>query len=217
MKTLSNKEKIISKLLNTKSDSDLREKIISGKAKIMFSCPHSVVHYRNGNLKWDEPNTLIIANYINKTLDTPFIYKIKSDLEDANYDVKSNYKDILCGYIRKNKIKLLIDLHEMKSSRKEIINIGTNGFKNIKNICKLNCFIRVFSKNKLGLLSIDEPFAAHGKDRVSTYVHNKLNIDTVQIELNSKLFKNELDYNNILKSFKESVCELINIGENDEK
>ncbi len=139
----------------------------------MLSCPHSVTHYRNGIKKCDEPHTLLVADYLHKIYDIPYIYKIKSDMEDANFDEKSNYKNILCDYIKKNDIKLLIDLHEMKCNRKEMINIGTNGFKNIKGLKIINSFVRTFSAEKMGLISIDEPFSASGNARVSTHIYKK--------------------------------------------
>ena len=203
MNIIIRKKNIIEKLLNENSELNLREKIVIGNSKIMFSCPHSVIHFRNGVLKYDEPDTLVIANYIHKLYNTPFIYKIISDDEDANFDIKSNYKDILCDYIKKNNITLLIDLHQMKSSRKEMICIGTNSFKNVKNIKIVNSFVRSFSKNNIGLISIDEPFSASGKERVTTHVHRITNINCLQIELNSKLFKDDNNYTNVLKSFKE--------------
>ena len=215
MSVLNKKNSILKKLLSVNCYDHIREMIVTGKSKIMLSCPHTVPHYRNGKIKHDEPNTLIVAHYLHKIYDVPYIYKINSNEEDANFDKKSNYKSILCDYIIKNGVNLLIDLHEMKPSRKEIINIGTKKFKNIKNINILNSFIRVFSSEKLGLISIDEPFAASGNYRVSTYIHKKTKINCLQIELNSSMFLSDVNYNSILKAFKMVIKNILLIMENN--
>ena len=70
MSYIKNKRKKIESLLN----SDEKEIIVEGNSKIMLSCPHSVIHYRNGEIKYDEPDTLIIADYLHKKFDLSFIY-----------------------------------------------------------------------------------------------------------------------------------------------
>lgn len=213
MSYINNKRKKIESLLN----SDEKEIIVEGNSKIMLSCPHSVIHYRNGEIKYDEPDTLIIADYLHKKFDLPFIYKVKSDNEDANYDAVSNYKNILKDYIITNEIKLLIDLHQLNVRREEIVNFGINNFKNISDINYLNCFIRSFSSNSIGLISIDVPFAASGENIISSFIHNNTNIDCIQLELNTKLFHSDILYNKTIKCFRESIININNyLGNKDE-
>lgn len=201
MSFLNNKNRIINSLLNKTE----REIIVDGKAKIMISCPHTVVHYRNGAKKLDEPDTLYLADYLHKKFDLPYVYKVKSDNEDANYDVQSRYKDMVVDYIMSNDIKLLIDLHQLYQGRKEIINLGINSFANINSTIYLNKLIRSFSRNNVGLISIDEPFAASRTKTISNYVHVKTRIDCIQAELNCKIFKSEVKYKQVLKSFREAI------------
>lgn len=202
------KNRILTNHLNIEA----REILIDGVGKILISCPHSVIHYRKGIEKYDEPDTLIVANYLHKIFNIPYIYKVKSDNEDANYDLNSNYKEMVVNYIKNNDIKLLIDLHQLHQSRDEIVNIGINGFENINTTVYLNEFVKSFSNNNIGLVSIDEPFAASGAMTISNYVHNKTDIDCLQIELNCKLFKTSDKYKLVLKCFREAI-KCINIEE----
>ena len=213
MSYLKTKHRKIENLLN----SDQREIIVDGHEKIMLSCPHCVIHYRNGEIKYDEPDTLIIADYLHKKFDLPFIYKVKSDNEDANYDAVSTYKNILKEYIIKNNIKYIIDLHQLNSHRNEIVNLGTNGFKNLSDINFLNCFIRAFSANSIGTISIDVPFAASGENIISSYIHRNTNIDCIQLELNTKLFHSDVLYSKTIKCLRESIIDIKNyLGNNNE-
>ena len=150
-------------------------------------------------------STLYIANYLHSKFDLPYIYKVNSDGEDANYDLQSHYKDLLVNYIKSHDIRLLIDLHQLNQGRKEIINIGINGFDNINSTLYLNKLVRNFSNNNIGLISIDEPFAASGAKTISNYVHNKTTIDCIQFEMNCKLFKTSDKYKQVLKCFREVI------------
>lgn len=197
MFNIDNKNFVLSLLLNNTE----KEIIVDGNKKIMFSCPHCVKHYRNGIEKLDEPDTLIIANYINNKFDLPYIYKVNSINEDANYDKISNYKSLLSQYIRKNNIKVLFDLHQLNPLRDIMVNIGINNSKNINNIKYCSELISIFSNNNIGKISIDSPFAASGDNTISTYIHNNNNIDCLQIELNSKLFQSNELYNKVLDCF----------------
>lgn len=201
MNYFKNKNRILDKLLNQTE----REILVNGVGNILISCPHSVVHFRNGTKKLDEPDTLIIANYLNKVFNLPYLYKVKSDNEDANFDLNSNYKRILIDYITSNNIKLLIDLHELDPNRREIINIGLNNFNNINSSLFINEFIISFSSNNIGLISIDKPFSASSTKTISNYVHSTTGIDCIQIELNTKLFKTSEKYKIVLKSFREAI------------
>lgn len=204
MSYIKNKRRKIESLLNNNQ----REIIVEGHGSIMLSCPHCVLHYRNGEMRYDEPDTLIIADYLHKKFDLPFIYKVKSDDEDANYDSKSSYKEILKDYVIKNNIKFLIDLHQLNSNRSEIVNFGINSFKNISDIKYLNCLIKAFSFNCIGTISIDSPFAASGENIVSSFIHKNTNIDCVQLELNTKLFHSDVLYNKTIKCFRESIISI---------
>lgn len=191
------------------SDINHKEKIIMGNGNILLSCPHCVVHFRNGKLKSAEPETVTLAYYINKGLNIPYIYKTNSDNEDANYDPISNYKDLVIDYIKNNNIKLFIDLHQLKSERNEYIDLGIANGKNINDIKILNCFIDAFEKYNIKKVFIDEPFSADGENVLSSYVHTHCNIDSIQIEINSILLYDNLEgYNNVLNALIDSLKRL---------
>lgn len=196
------------------ADKKENEIIVSGEGKVMISCPHSVFHYRNGIKKCAEEDTAILAYLLHNELNIPYMYKIISDSEDANYDIKSTYKNNLVEYIKTNNIKVLLDLHELNKNREEVVNLGTGYGKNIKNNDILNILIREISLKKIGMISIDKPFSASGASVISTYVHAKCDIDCIQVEINSGFFINDIKnfeiFSNIMQSSIKEIEQIFN-------
>ena len=213
------KKNILNKMLNADYREAIECNLDTTNNFVMLSCPHSVEHFREGVKKFSEPDTVVIAKKLHKDINIPYIYKIKSDNEDANYDKKSTYKDMLSEYIKKiEDIKLLLDLHELNPKRKEIVNFGIGNMKNINDIYLLNILIRNFSESKIGMVSIDKPFAARGERTISSYIHKKNKINTIQIEFNSKIFRDNDSFDKVYKTMKKSINELNEylIGEKNE-
>ena len=75
---------------------------IEGNEKIMISAPHSVSHFRKGEIKAKDSHTGTIAILLQNALSCNCIYKTKNCNDDANYDIEENeYKTKLAEIIRK--------------------------------------------------------------------------------------------------------------------
>lgn len=160
--------------------------LLQGKGLVMISAPHSVEQTRNGKIKFAEPQTGVLACLLHDELNCPIMYKTKNCNDDANYDEKSTYKDCLAKHINDFGIKFLIDLHQLAPSREIDINLGTANYNNLS-LDLFKIIKNEFTKNNIGVVQIDTPFKAANPNTISSYIHNKCNIQTIQIEINSKL------------------------------
>lgn len=159
-----------------------------GKIKnVLFSCPHAVKQLRKGNIKCAEPETGVIGMIINKFFQYPLFLKTSFQNDDANYDSSSTYKDELVNYVKKNSVRCVIDLHMLSPLRKMDVNIGIANYQNFSNKKVIDLILPIFNKNGFHTVTIDDPFGAFYPYTVSSYVHNKTGIDTIQIEMNSSL------------------------------
>lgn len=195
--------------------------LLEGEGRVIVSAPHSVEQTREGKIKFAEPQTGVLALLLHDELNCPVIFKTKNCNDDANYDEQSPYKDALSDYIKKSEIKFLIDLHQLSSKREVSINLGTADYKNISDLNILNIILDEFSSQKSGLIQIDEPFDASNPYTVSSYIHNKCNIQSIQIEINSKLLYGdsaEITFPKILIALRNSVTRINDyLGNHDEK
>ena len=183
--------------------------ILTGTCPVMISAPHSVSQTRNGKRKPAEPYTGALAKMLHNELSCSVIYKTRNLKDDANYDKNSPYKNDLAEYVQQNGIKCVIDLHQLSDSRNVMIDIGTNRMKNLYNDLKLlNIILEAFSKRNLGILQIDEPFAASGEYTVSAFISSSCRIPCVQLEINSGLLRPAF-FNMKVRKVYEALVEII--------
>lgn len=183
--------------------------ILTGTCPVMISAPHSVSQTRNGKRKPAEPYTGALAKMLHNELSCSVIYKTRNLKDDANYDKNSPYKNDLAEYVQQNGIKCVIDLHQLSDSRNVMIDIGTNRMKNLYNDLKLlNIILEAFSKRNLGILQIDEPFAASGEYTVSAFISSSCRIPCVQLEINSGLLRPAF-FNIKVRKVYEALVEII--------
>ena len=183
--------------------------LLPGKGYVMVSAPHSVEQIRNGKIKYAEPHTGVLAKMVHDALGCPVIFKTKNCGDDANYDKISIYKQALENYIKENNIKFLIDLHQLKPSRRVKINIGTGKNKNIYNMKLLDIMVNAFNSRDVGLLQIDTPFSAAYPYTVSAYIASSCKISCLQIEINTNILQQDSKENKIEKVF-DALLEIIN-------
>ena len=169
-------------------------RLFDGKGNVVLSCPHAVNQIRNSAIKSAEPETGIIALAINELYGYPVIVKTANKDDDANYDAVSPYKETCVELIKNNNYSCLLDLHQLNTSRPMDINIGTRGHQNIKDDEILTIVTNVFIKHGFSSVTIDKPFGAFNPNTVSTYVNKHTGIDTLQIEINSKLVYDKIDH-----------------------
>lgn len=177
-------------------DTDKSFVIKEGSGCIMISAPHCVEQLRNGKTKFAERQTGVLAEMLHELTDCPIILKTRPEDGDANYDAVCGYKTELSEYVKNNGIKFIIDLHQLSAERKVMVNLGTGNCKNVSDKTLLNIFVSSFTKEKTGMLQIDEPFAGAFANTVSSYIHRNCGIPCMQIELNTRLLSEEYaEYN----------------------
>lgn len=182
---------------------------LNGLKRILISCPHSVEQLREGRIKFSEPQTAIIALYLNN-LGYPCFIKTTNENDDANYDKDSIYKNELVDFCKQNDIQFVIDLHQLKKERPMQICLCTGG-ENNKNLCgKLNFLELFFSLKDKYILTINDPFSAHGENTVSSFLA-KNNIPSLQIEINSGLLSNKENLNALSENIYEILKKIENI------
>lgn len=215
---------IVTKFRNfIKEDHEESFMVFSGIGKVFLSCPHTVAQLRNGFIKSAEPETGIIALTLNEIYKYPAIIKTSNKDDDANYDEVSPYKDECVKQINDYGYKCLLDLHLLNSSRPMDINIGTRGGQNINDKEILDDVVNVFLKHGFTSVTVDKPFGAFNPNTMSSYINKKTGIDTLQIEINSKLVydRKSLDYKNtkivkIIETFSEIIAYLNSYYEKQE-
>lgn len=172
--------------------------ILAGKNNVMFSAPHNVKQIRDLQVKpLDTGTGNLVLNLANLS-DSHAIIKtncmgVENVIDDdANYEESHPYKFALKRHIIQNQIKFLFDIHAMKPTRTEQVNIGIFGGHNIQNnFALLNEIIAIF--NEFGFeVWVDQPFKA-GPRTVAHFVAKETQIFAVQVEINSSLInhKNE--------------------------
>lgn len=187
--------------------------LLDGKGKIVISAPHSVAQTRNGMLKFSEPHTGVLAKMVRDELGIPIIYKLANLGDDANYDEVSDYKTALLNYIKQNDIKFVLDLHQLAPSRDELLNIGTGGYKNVQNRLIVEMMEKQFVEHGFDGVTVDKPFTGGYPHTVSAFVAREAHIQSIQLEINSRLVIDSFDE----FAFDKLLCSLIDITKELEK
>lgn len=187
-------EQKLRKVKDTKYQLCLDFTIERGSNRLMLSAPHCVEQFRNGKYKLPEDLTLPIVKHINNKCGAHIIYKTKCLFDDANYDEKSEYRDVLAEYIITNNVGVLFDVHGLSSQRNRDIIIGTN----YSNNCPEHYWVAEFIQRKLNEelsinVAIDEIFTASNQNTVSCDIHNRTSIPTFQIEINRRLLEENME------------------------
>lgn len=171
--------------------------IISGHSQVMLSAPHNIEQTRQGQIKYSEPDTGVLALSLGLINDVNFAIKFRNDNNDANWDENSLYRSTVVEYIKNNNIKMLFDLHQLSPAREQDIIIGTGGGNNTFGYQYLVPYIeKCFKDENLSHIAVDEIHSATYKYTVSAFVSHKLEIPCFQIEMNSSLFdENNSRYN----------------------
>lgn len=176
---------------------------------VILSAPHATKQIRNGKVKKCETKTKYIVDKVAKKTNCCCIYKTMCLGDDANYDDYSYYRQKCSQVINEQNIKFLLDVHGMAAEREEDICIGIANGKNINGREDiLENITRRFRKHKFEKVSIDIPFSSSGNNCVSSYIHDKCGIFTLQIEINYKYLSSvypEYDLMRIVDAFKDVV------------
>lgn len=158
----------------------------------MLSAPHNVEHVRNGQTRFAEPQTGVLALTLHDELNVPVIVKTLNDNDDANFDELSPYKQSLADYIDAHgNIRLLIDLHQLAPERDIAADIGTADRVNFADDDFVAQIVREFERRNIMPVKIDFLFKGAGQNTVSSFIRANCGIQTLQLELNSNLLVEE--------------------------
>lgn len=191
--------------------------ILNGTKKVIFSAPHAVEQTRDGKIKFAEVDTGELARSLNK-LGYPCIIKTENMNDDANFDLECDYKTDLVEYIKKNDIVALIDLHELSPKREQLICLGTGGEDclNLLGNYKLEKELQTYFSKFFDVVSCNNPFAAKTDGTISRFISSNCKIPSVQIEMNCKIFMENLITIEKMTSIMNGSTKLLE-GKNDEK
>ena len=183
-----NFEEEINELELSNFDSDYIIK--KGNLPILFTASHTMKQIReDGSIKLSEPYTKAIALYLNKYFNVNCMVKIKDTGLDANRDNRDEFKTELLRFIKKNNIRLVIDLHGSDKTRDFDIEFGTlnNLSADFSTIKELE---EAFTENGINNIIHNDPFKGGS---ITQYTYGIKDVDVIQVEINGKY----RDYNNI--------------------
>lgn len=154
-----------------------------GNIPVILTAVHTMNQIKeDGTIKYKEPFTKSIAEYIANKINTSYFIKLEDTGIDSNSNNIDDFKEILLNIIKNNNIKLLIDLHGAKREREFDIEFGTlnNLSADFSTIKELE---DSFIENGINNIEHNNPFKGGG---ITQYIYSKTNIDIVQIEINQK-------------------------------
>lgn len=211
--------------------------IKEGTIPIMISAPHSINQFREGKLKWADKMTCGIALFLHKTTGCHLIYSARYSKSDPNYDSNTNnenlYQTKLTGYVKNNKIQVLIDLHGASINREYAIEIGTapirdendnilgNEYRSLHNhafIANLvtytfDFFFRELQSSKKETWH-NVIFDAGRQNTVTKYVSENSNCSCIQLEINGA-FRDTNNTKDFLKLLEGLSCIINTLGNID--
>lgn len=200
------------KSVNPKQEDAFR--YFKGELPILLSAPHAVRHYRQKRIKMSDEYTGSIVYLLNKLTRCHALATIKLYGGDPNVDNPCLYKEKVRDLCKREKIRLVLDIHGASSDHKFDIDLGTHGLKTLR--CKFNQEIleRNFQTFGLNTISIDH-FAASGPYTVTNFVARELEIPAVQIEIN-KMYRspaqNPQGFHRLLGALVISIQEIIKVN-----
>ncbi len=157
--------------------------IIEGYMPVVLSAPHTMNQMRDdGTIKASEPYTKALALYLQKRLNcTCFVKNFDTGI-DSNSEKDEEYKNELIKYIKRNNIKLVLDLHGASLKREFDVELGTlnNLSADYSTIKELK---EAFIENGILKVNVNDPFKGGG---ITKKVYSETLVDVIQIEINRK-------------------------------
>ena len=171
------------------NDDSSTYEIKKGCCPIILTSAHGIMQKkRNGKYKLAEPLTRAIAKYVSKKSGCFYLIKNEDTGIDPNKKNDDEFKAILVDLIEKNKIKLMLDLHGAKKTRKFDVEIGTQDGK-MARLETVNRLIECLKKSGIKNIALNDPFKG---GQISQSIHENIGIECIQLEINH-------NYRNILK------------------
>lgn len=156
---------------------------IYGTNPILLSAPHAVNQKRDNKLKYAEYFTGALAEQLAEDIGCSVITKQYVDVDlyndDANYEFSCLYKDVVSDFIGKNNIKLFVDIHGLAKDKTSSIDIATNYHNNLVHM-------EILDLLQIADSSYNKYYKADNNCVMSNYVHDNMNIDSLELEINGR-------------------------------
>ena len=173
-----------------------------GRIPILVSAPHAVIQTNKDNIKFPDKFTGGIALLINELTDCHIIVKSHNDGIDpnsTNMGMDGGYKEKIIDTINKYDIKLLIDLHGLRSDRDTDVDIITHYGMTIghdKSI--IEELMKCLRANDILNLSEDKYYFAESEKVIVHKIWKVLEIPSIELEINHS-YRNPCEPNNLIK------------------
>ena len=160
-----------------------------GKVPVILTAVHTVRQEKENKIKSSEPYTAAICQYVANSVYSYYMIKSIDNGVDSNSNTIDDFKELLNQKIKKNNIKLLIDIHGASLERDFDVEFGTLRNMTI-DINSQNTLRDSFINNGITNIKYNDPFCGGG---ITKYIYENHDIDIIQIEINKKF----RDYNNL--------------------
>lgn len=168
--------------VNPKQEDPFR--YFEGKLPVLVSAPHAVRHFRQKRIKISDEYTGSIVYLLNKLTCCHALAVAKLYGGDPNMDSPCLYKEKIMEICKREKIKLVLDIHGAARDHKFDIDLGTHGLTTLRGKMGLQETLECnFQRFGINTISKDH-FAASGPNTVTNFVARELEIPAVQIEVN---------------------------------
>ena len=160
--------------------------LLPGAGPVLFSAPHAVLQWRDGQPKQAERFTGMLCRLLHEDTGRPVIYKTRCLRDDANRDPRSDYRDALCDIVRQRGVRLVLDLHQLAPDRPMALCVGDGYGRTAQAAPWLSGLLEeLFAP--FGPVTRNDPFAAAGPHTVTATVHATCGVAAAQLELNTRL------------------------------
>lgn len=171
--------------------------IVAGELPAIVSAPHAVTHLRGGRPKPSDDYTGAMALTIAREVGCHAIVASRFDGCDPNRDPleRSAYKQALVEYVRKQGIRLLVDLHGMVAASSALVALGTADGVTVAARPEVSDIAAGILRERLAPLAerygrpveVDGALAARGPSTVCRVVSERCGIPCLQIEIVTQL------------------------------
>ena len=170
--------------------------IITWTIPVIFSAPHAVPQFRDGEIKPRDEYTWEIVRKLCQETWAYGIIRIKNLDDDPNYYnewLSLDFKNEIIEMVKDNDIRYGFDIHGCRDGLWFSIDIGTNYGKNIFGNTELLLQIYQNLQNNTWDVVVDTIFEASKKEIVSTYVSEQTGFPYIELEI-CRALREKTDY-----------------------
>lgn len=154
-----------------------------GDIPILFTAVHTMEQRKkDGIIKLKEPYTKAIALYLNQHYGASYMIKIKDDGFDSNQENHDPFKKELIQFVKKNHIKLILDLHGARKEREFDVEFGT--LNNLTaDFSTLKELEEALKEKGIFNISYNQPFKGGA---ITKCLFHLKEVEVIQLEINQK-------------------------------